>query len=256
MSDWIRTGNFCNFKRKENFANQDKHSQTLVTTLVLDGNLFRTLETGCIHNIKVNICPPNLLIRIIIINILLSKAIFLNLYYHHRQDRAQHLDWFSIHGTTGSILLDRQLIYRTATSRHSGQLPLSLSYIYTFSLIFQYFGINQSNMSFSWSRFPLSAASSRQEIADHHFWSDEMIHQVKFLSISHCAHLERLDQSSIALLPLVETITLRWSRWSSWWWMSVVNGHSALYFKLRKSVHVMSWQQWWFSSQQRYHRWW
>ena len=33
--------------------------------------------------------------------------------------------------------------------------------------------------------------------------------QVKFLSISHCAHLERLDQSSIALLPLVETITLR-----------------------------------------------
>lgn len=32
--------------------------------------------------------------------------------------------------------------------------------------------------------------------------------KVKFLSISHCAHLERLDQSSIALLPLVETITL------------------------------------------------
>ena len=34
--------------------------------------------------------------------------------------------------------------------------------------------------------------------------------QVKFLSISHCDQLERLDQSSIALLPLVETITLRW----------------------------------------------
>jgi len=32
--------------------------------------------------------------------------------------------------------------------------------------------------------------------------------KVKFLSISQCAHLERLDQSSIALLPLVETITL------------------------------------------------
>ena len=36
-----------------------------------------------------------------------------------------------------------------------------------------------------------------------------MLAQVKFLSISHCDHLERLDQSSIALLPLVETITLR-----------------------------------------------
>ena len=36
-----------------------------------------------------------------------------------------------------------------------------------------------------------------------------MLAQVKFLSISHCDQLERLDQSSIALLPLVETITLR-----------------------------------------------
>ena len=76
MSDWIGTGRFCSFKRKENFSNQDKHSQTLVTTLVLDGNLFRTLETGCIHNIKVNIFPPHLLIRIIIINILLIARYF------------------------------------------------------------------------------------------------------------------------------------------------------------------------------------
>ena len=76
MSDWIGTGNFCSFKRKENFSNQDKHSQTLVTTLVLDGNLFRTLETGCIHNIKVNIFPPNLLMIRIIINILLLARLF------------------------------------------------------------------------------------------------------------------------------------------------------------------------------------
>ena len=37
--------------------NVNKHLQTLVTTLVLDGNLFRTLETGCIHNIKVSPSP-------------------------------------------------------------------------------------------------------------------------------------------------------------------------------------------------------
>ena len=68
-----------------------------------------------------------------------------------------------------------------------------------------------------------------------------MIHQVKFLSISHCAHLERLDQSSIALLPLVETITLRWSRWWSWWCMLVVNGHSAFSeARCKDSSHVMA----------------
>ena len=76
-------------------------------------------------------------------NALCFSSIFLNLYYHHRQDRAQHLDWFSIHGTTGSILLDVHLIYRTATSRHSGQLLLSSSYIFTLSFnesfIFQAF---------------------------------------------------------------------------------------------------------------------
>ena len=250
MSDWIRTGNFCNFKRKENFANQDKHSQTLVTTLVLDGNLFRTLETGCIHNIKVNIFPPNLLIRIIIINVLLSKVIFLNLYYHHHvhhhQHRARHLDWFSIHGTTGSILLDRQLIYRTATSRHSGQLPLSSSYIYTLSFIFQDFVT-------IWSKFILLVKCSPfnsfimtwQDITEHHFWSDEMIHQVKFLSISHCAHLERLDQSSIALLPLVETITLRWARWSSighggGCWLSMVPALPVFGKSSKDSGHVVA----------------